>query len=68
MRHIVHKGESAARQRKRCLPFPVKVLGLEVMTVQYCLRHFSIQLASAFEFLDDASNASVSDSAQPGIT
>lgn len=66
MRHISHKGEFATRQTKSCSPFPVKVLGLEVMTMQYCLRHFSIQLPSAFEFLDDARNASISDSVQPG--
>lgn len=56
-----HKGQSAS-QRARSLPFPVKMLGLEVMALQYCLRHISIQPSSFFEPLDDARNSPTSNS------
>lgn len=36
--------------------------GLEVMTLQYCLRQISIQLSSFIESLDDARNALISES------
>lgn len=40
------------------------MLGLEVKTLQYCLRQISIQTSSLFVSLDDARNALISESVQ----
>lgn len=50
------------------LPLPVKTLGLEVKTSQYCLRQISIQTSSSFVSLDDARNALTSEPVQAAET
>lgn len=49
------------------IPFPVRMLGLEVMTLQYSRRQITIQLSSLFVSLDDARNALISESVKERV-